>query len=283
MNYQHWLAYAANKLCYSNSAKYDAEILLQYITGKTRTFFIIFGKTELTVKQQQQLEHLLTRRANGEPIAYIVGKKEFWSLSIKVSSVTLIPRADTECLVERGLQLLSKKREVKILDLGTGTGAVALALASERPEAKIIAVDVSDAAIVLAQLNANNLMINNIKFCKSNWFTSLPIQKFDMIISNPPYIDKGDPHLQQGDVRFEPKTALISANHGLADIQLIIEQSRNYLINNGWLLLEHGWLQGRKVRRLFSCYHYQQIVTFQDYAGNDRITVGKWEYNENNN
>ncbi|MGP1956187.1 MAG: peptide chain release factor N(5)-glutamine methyltransferase [Arsenophonus sp. NC-PE1-MAG3] len=283
MNYQHWLAYAANKLYHSNSAKCDAEVLLQYITEKTRTFFIVFGKTKLTVKQQQQLEHLLTRRANGEPIAYIVGEKEFWSLSIKVSSMTLIPRADTECLVERALQLLSKKRKVKILDLGTGTGAVALALASERPEAEIVGVDVSDAVIMLAQLNANNLVINNIKFCKSNWFTSLPIQQFDMIISNPPYIDEGDPHLQQGDVRFEPKIALISANHGLADIQLIIEQSRNYLINNGWLLLEHGWLQGRKVRRLFSCYHYQQIVTFQDYAGNDRITLGQWGYDKNHN
>ncbi|MFP3029400.1 MAG: peptide chain release factor N(5)-glutamine methyltransferase [Arsenophonus sp.] len=282
MNYQDWLAYAANKLLYhSDSAKCDAEILLKYITGKTLTFLIVFGKTKLTIKQQQQLDHLLDRRAKGEPIAYIVEEKEFWSLPIKVSPVTLIPRADTECLVERALQLLSEKREVKILDLGTGTGAVALALASECPQAQIVGVDVSEAAIMLAQANANNLVINNIKFCKSNWFASLPTQQFDMIISNPPYIDEGDPHLQQGDVRFEPKTALISANHGLADIQLLIEQSNNYLANNGWLLLEHGWLQGRQVRRLFSCHHYQQVVTFQDYAGNDRITVGQWKCNEN--
>lgn len=281
MNYQHWLTYAANKLCHSDSAKRDAEILLQYITGKTRTFLIAFGETELNIKQQQQLEHLLARRAKGEPIAYLVEEKEFWSLAIKVSPVTLIPRADTECLVERALQLLSDKRAVKILDLGTGSGAVALALASECLQAQIVGVDISDTAIALAQLNADNLLINNVKFCKSNWFTSLPIQQFDMIVSNPPYIDEYDPHLQQGDVRFEPKTALISANQGLADIQLIIEQSRNYLANKGWLLLEHGWLQGEQVRQLFSCHQYQQVVTFQDYGGNDRITVGQWKCDEN--
>lgn len=281
MNYQHWLTYAANNLCHSDSAKRDAEILLQYITGHTRTFLIAFGETELNIKQQQQLEHLLARRAKGEPIAYLVEEKEFWSLAIKVSPVTLIPRADTECLVERALQLLSDKRAVKILDLGTGSGAVALALASECPQAQIVGVDISDTAIALAQLNADNLLINNVKFCKSNWFTSLPIQQFDMIVSNPPYIDEYDPHLQQGDVRFEPKTALISANQGLADIQLIIEQSRNYLANKGWLLLEHGWLQGEQVRQLFSCHQYQQVVTFQDYGGNDRITVGQWKCDEN--
>ncbi|VAY02270.1 Release factor glutamine methyltransferase [Arsenophonus endosymbiont of Aleurodicus dispersus] len=280
MNYQHWLAYAANKLCHSDSAKRDAEILLQYITVKTRTFLIAFNETELTTKQQQQLEYLLDRRAKGEPIAYLVEEKEFWSLPIKVSPVTLIPRADTECLVERALQFLSEKQGVKILDFGTGTGAVALALASEYPQAQIVGVDISDAAIELAQLNANNLVMNNVIFCKSNWFTSLPIQQFDMIVSNPPYIDEYDPYLKQGDVRFEPKTALISANHGLADIKLIIEQSCNYLTNNGWLLLEHGWLQGRQVRQLFYYNNYQQVVTFKDYGGNSRITAGKWKCDE---
>ncbi|HGJ5877339.1 MAG TPA: peptide chain release factor N(5)-glutamine methyltransferase [Arsenophonus sp.] len=281
MNYQHWLVYAAKKLCHSDSAKRDAEILLQYVTGKTRTYLIAFSETELTAKQQKQLEHLLARRYKGEPIAYLVEEKEFWSLPLKVSPVTLIPRADTECLVEQALLLLSDNRSVKILDLGTGTGAVALALAVECPTAQIVGIDISDAVITLARLNAYNLAINNVKFCKSHWFTSLPIQQFDMIVSNPPYIDECDPHLQQGDVRFEPKTALISANQGLANIQLIIEKSCNYLVNKGWLLLEHGWLQGRQVRQLFACYHYQQVVTFQDYGGNDRITVGQWKCDEN--
>lgn len=201
---------------------------------------------------------------------------------MKVSPVTLIPRSDTECLVERALQLLSGKQEiVKILDLGTGTGVLALALASEHPEAKIVGIDINQAAIKLAKFNADSLKINNVEFHRSNWFTSLPIQKFNMIVSNPPYIDECDPHLKKGDVRFEPKTALISAKNGLADIQLIIEQSYKYLTNKGWLLLEHGWLQGRQVRKLFSYHHYQQVVTFQDYGGNDRITVGQWNRDEN--
>ncbi|MGP1932953.1 MAG: peptide chain release factor N(5)-glutamine methyltransferase [Arsenophonus sp. ET-YP4-MAG3] len=282
MNYRYWLSYAANKLYHSNSPKRDAEILLEYIIQKQRTFLIAFSEIELTVKEQEQLENLLAYRAMGEPIAYLIKEKEFWSLPIKVSPVTLIPRADTECLVERALQLLSNNKQiVKILDLGTGTGAIALALASECPKAQIIGIDISGAAVNLAKFNADNLMINNTKFYKSNWFTSLPIQQFDMIVSNPPYIDEFDPHLQQGDVRFEPKTALISANHGLADIQLIIEQSCNYLVNNGWLLLEHGWLQGRQVRQLFFYHYYQQVVTFQDYGGNDRITMGQWKHDEN--
>ncbi|AMA65079.1 Release factor glutamine methyltransferase [Candidatus Arsenophonus lipoptenae] len=282
MNYKQWLDCAAKKLYYSDSPKRDAEILIQHITGKNRTFIIAFSDTELTVKQQQLLKNLLVRRSNGEPIAYLVKEKEFWSLPIKVSPITLIPRTDTECLVERTLQLLSTQKTTKILDLGTGTGAIALAIASECKKAKIIGIDISDNIIKLAKLNAKNLLINNIKFYKSNWFASLPIQEFDIIVSNPPYIDKYDPYLQKGDVRFEPKIALISDNHGLADIQLIIEQSRHYLANNGWLLLEHGWLQGEQVRKLFFCYHYKQVVTFKDYGGNERITVGQWNRDENN-
>ncbi|MFP3036969.1 MAG: peptide chain release factor N(5)-glutamine methyltransferase [Arsenophonus sp.] len=281
MNYKNWLIYATNKLYYSDSAKRDAEILLQYITGKERTFLIAFSEIELLINEQKDLEDLLVCRIKGVPIAYLVKEKEFWSLPIKVSPVTLIPRADTECLVERALELLSNKQVVKILDLGTGTGALALALASERPESKVVGIDNSDTIITLAKFNANNLLINNVKFYKSSWFISLPVQQFDMIISNPPYMDKLDPHLQQGDLRFEPKTALISDNHGLADIQLIIKQSCNYLVNKGCLLLEHGWLQGSQVRELFYFHHYQQVVTFQDYGGNDRITVGQWKCDEN--
>ncbi|BGI51190.1 MAG: peptide chain release factor N(5)-glutamine methyltransferase [Arsenophonus endosymbiont of Ceratovacuna japonica] len=283
MNYQHWLNYAINKLYNSNSAKRDAEILLQYITGKTRSFIIAFNETKLTNKQQKKLKYLLDRRAIGEPIAYLIEEKEFWSLKIKVSPVTLIPRSDTECLVEKALQLLSNKTSLKILDLGTGTGSIALALASELKNSEIIGIDINNSILSLAQFNIDNLMINNIKLYKSNWFDSLPFQQFNMIVSNPPYIDKYDPYLKKGDVRFEPKSALISSDNGLADIKLIIKQSRKYLINKGWLLLEHSWLQGIKVRKLFAYYNYKQIITFQDYNKNDRITIGQLKDNKNYN
>ncbi|MFP3014077.1 MAG: peptide chain release factor N(5)-glutamine methyltransferase [Arsenophonus sp.] len=276
MNYKHWLVYAVNKLSYKKGSKRDAEILLQYVTGNTRTFIMALDETELTSNQQKKLEHLLNRRAIGEPIAYLVEEKEFWSLSIKVLPISLIPRSDTECLVEKALQLSSGKQWRKILDLGTGTGAIAIALASEYPEANVVGVDINDDIISLAKFNASNLSINNVKFYKSNWFSLIPIQKFDIVISNPPYIDKSDPHLQEGDLRFEPKIALISPNNGLAYSQLIIEQSCNYLSNNGWLLLEHGCSQGKFIRELFLSHFYKNIVTFQDYSGNDRITVGQW-------
>jgi len=280
MNYKNWLIYATNKLINSSTPKLDAEILLRYVTKKTKIFFIVFSETELTLKQEKYLNYLLNCRIKGEPIAYLIKEKEFWSLPIKVSNVALIPRIDTECLVERALELLSCNQKIKILDLGTGTGVIGLALASELPKANIVSVDISKSVIDLAVSNAINLSINNIKFYKSNWFSSLPVQKFDMIISNPPYIDKNDLYLKKGDVRFEPKIALVSSNNGLADIELIIKNSRKYLVNNGWILLEHGWLQGEKVRKLYFYYHYFKIETFQDYSGNNRITRGQWKFNE---
>ncbi len=274
MDYQQWLRAAISQLHSSESPRRDAEILLGFVTGKTRTFILAFGETPLTAQQQQQLDSLLARRAGGEPVAHLVGEREFWSLPLFVSPATLIPRPDTECLVEQALSLLPAT-PCRILDLGTGTGAIALALASERPDCHITAVDVVADAVALAQRNARHLAMTNIDIMQSHWFSALDGQQFAMIVSNPPYIDEQDPHLAQGDVRFEPLSALVAADHGLADLQTIIGDARNFLLPGGWLLLEHGWQQGAAVRALFSRYGWQEVETCRDYGGNERLTLGK--------
>lgn len=274
MDYQQWLRTAISQLQTSESPRRDAEILLGFVTGKTRTFILAFGETVLTAEQQQQLDALLARRALGEPVAHLVGEREFWSLPLFVSPATLIPRPDTECLVEQALNRLPAS-PCRILDLGTGTGAIALALASERPDCHVTAVDVVAEAVALAQRNAEYLAITNVNILQSRWFSALAGQQFAMIVSNPPYIDEQDPHLAQGDVRFEPLSALVAADHGLADLQTIICDARRFLQPSGWLLLEHGWQQGAAVRALFSQYGWQEVETCRDYGGNERLTLGK--------
>ncbi|KMW74847.1 SAM-dependent methyltransferase [Photorhabdus luminescens subsp. luminescens] len=279
MDYQSWLKQAATQLSASDSPKRDAEILLGFVTHRSRTYILAFGETQLASEQFNQLEALLARRVKGEPIAYITGEREFWSLSLNVSPATLIPRPDTECLVEKALERLSLT-PCRILDLGMGTGAIALAIASERPDCRITGVDINPDAVMLAQGNAEKLKIQNVDFLLSNWFSSLNNQQFGMIVSNPPYIDETDPHLSQGDVRFEPDSALIAAQQGIADLHTIIDLSRHFLSPGGWLLLEHGWKQGNVVRSLFSESGYRQVATFQDYGGNERITLGQWKSDE---
>lgn len=275
MQIRHWLANALPMLTGSDSPKRDAEVLLSHVLDKSRSWLIAFDDTALTHEQQTELDRLLARRAGGEPIAYLCGQREFWSLPLAVSPATLIPRPDTEALVEQALSLLPAE-PATILDLGTGTGAIALALASERPDCYCVGVDRIDEAVQLAQRNAETLGLVNCQFRLSDWFAQLPSSTFDMIVANPPYIDEADPHLQQGDVCFEPRSALVADDHGLSDLRIIIQQARHWLALNGWLIVEHGWQQHLEVQQIFSIAGYQHIGTRYDYGGNPRVTYGKY-------
>ena len=291
MNYKEWLAQAIVDLAQKNpteNSKIDALVLLQHATGKSRTQILAFDDSEIDEKVRLNLIALLDRRLKGEPIAYILGEKEFWSLPLNVSKGTLIPRPDTEILVEKALQIALEKLEknpphFRILDLGTGTGAIALALASElssicqkqQISLEIIGVDLMPDVVALAQSNAerNNL---NVQFLQSSWFENITGQ-FDLIVSNPPYIDAQDEHLGQGDVRFEPLSALVANDAGYADLRHIIELASSYLNSNGALLLEHGWQQGEKVRSIFQENHWEMVETVRDYGDNERVTLGFWK------
>ncbi|MEM6049667.1 peptide chain release factor N(5)-glutamine methyltransferase [Erwinia sp. P7711] len=269
-----WLRAAIAQLPESESPKRDAEILLSYVTGRSRSWIIAFDDHELESEQLGRLAELLARRARGEPIAYLTGEREFWSLSLSVSPDTLIPRPDTELLVEQALAHLPQ-HAVEILDLGTGTGAIALALASERPECRVTGVDRIAAAITLAESNARRLAIDNVQFRLSNWFSALSGEQFSLIASNPPYIDQADEHLRQGDVRFEPESALVASDNGLADIKWITENAGAHLLPGGWLLFEHGWQQAEQVRTILRENKFTAIETCQDYGGNDRVTLAQ--------
>ncbi len=279
MDYQQWLRQAIGELAAGESPRRDAEILLGFVTGKSRTFILAFGETLLDAAQLRQLNDLLARRVKGEPVAHLVGVREFWSLPLFVSPATLIPRPDTECLVEQALARLPSS-PCSILDLGTGTGAIALALASERPDCRVTAVDVVPEAVSLAQRNAAHLGMQNIEILQSHWFSALEGRQFALILSNPPYIDEQDPHLSQGDVRFEPLSALVATERGLADLRILIDEARRYILPGGWLLLEHGWQQGADVRALFTEYGWQKVATCRDYGDNERLTLGQWPLQE---
>ena len=283
MTYSDWLTYATQLLTEKLSqdpylnAKLDANLLLQAATKRSRSAIFAFGETELNETEQNQLNQMLERRTKGEPMAYILGEKEFWSLPLKVSSDTLIPRPDTERLVEVALDWANKRLEnqesLQILDLGTGTGAIALALASElKQKVQVLGVDFKPEVVVLAESNRQTLQIENARFQQSDWFSTLVNQQFDLIVSNPPYIDAEDENLQIGDVRFEPLTALVADNHGLSDLQKIIENAPLYLKPNGALFLEHGWQQALDVQHVFHQNQWQAVETFKDYANLDRIT-----------
>jgi len=273
-----WLRAAIARLSSSESPKRDAEILLAWVSGKSRAWLIAFDDAQLDDSQLAALESLLARRAAGEPVAYLIGEREFWSLPLSVSPDSLIPRPDSEVLVEQALSRLPAD-PCAILDLGTGTGAIALALASERADCQVTGVDRIAAAVALATHNGAKLNLPNARFLQSDWFSALNAQRFQLIVSNPPYIDAADHHLSQGDVRFEPASALVASDHGLADIKTIASSAANYLADNGWLLLEHGWQQGEAVRQILRENSFCQVETCQDYGGNDRVTLGQITHN----
>lgn len=266
------LSTAINKLSDSDTARLDAEVLLCHVLDVTRSYLYSWSDRVLSVSQYSQFQALLERRVKGVPIAYIVGNKEFWSLNLQVSENTLIPRPETELLVELVLARLDVDSQAKVIDLGTGSGAIALAIAKERVNCNVIATDKSTTALAIAKQNAKNLGLDRVEFVESDWLMNLGIA--DVIVSNPPYIAASDPHLTQGDVQYEPRTALIAANDGLADIRTIISQAPKHLTNGGCLLLEHGYDQAPSVRSLLKQYGFKQIETYKDLAGWDRVTLG---------
>ncbi len=265
----------AQELKNSDSARLDVELLLAHIFDKDRSYLYTWPEKCLTEDQQEQFESLLGERLKGKPIAHLLGYREFWGLSFEVDASTLIPRPDTETLVEAALSL-SLPIEAKVIDLGTGTGAIAMALASEKPSWHLLAVDQSLDAVNLAQRNQQRLQLSNVIVQRSDWFNDIEDSGYHLIVSNPPYIDKNDPHLAQGDVRFEPLTALVAEDEGLADIRHILHQGRQYLLPHGWLMLEHGYRQGAAVFQLFEEFGYQQVKTLQDFGYNDRVTLGQF-------
>lgn len=262
----------------SPTAHLDAEMILTHVTGHSRSFFYTHPEKHLTLSQIQQAQNLLKARQKGTPMAYLTGHREFWSLPLKVNSTTLIPRAETERLVELALKLLASQPHAAILELGTGSGAIALALASEKANWDILASDISQAALQIAQNNLEHLAFNNVRLCRSDWFQHIPKQPFDAILSNPPYIAEQDPHLGQGDLRFEPQQALVSGPDGLDAIHHIIQTSLEYLKPGGLLLLEHGFQQKKAVLSALNQSGYEHAQCWQDWHGHDRVSGG-WKPN----
>ncbi|MBV6883721.1 peptide chain release factor N(5)-glutamine methyltransferase [Xanthomonas euvesicatoria] len=254
----------------------DAEALLLHALGRDRAWLFMHGRDAVPLSVAQAFDALVLRREAGEPVAYLTGSRGFWTLDLAVSPATLIPRADTEVLVELALERLDTVPGRRVADLGTGSGAIALAIASERPQAQVIATDASAAALAVARRNADSHGLRNVDCRQGSWFAPLAGEAFDLIASNPPYIAAHDPHLQQGDLRYEPASALASGSDGLDDIRLIVAHAPAHLLPGGWLLLEHGWDQGAAVAELLAARGFAAVATHQDLEQRDRVTLGRW-------
>src|SRR5690349_18831978 len=253
----------------------DAELLLLHLLGKPRSWLFAHADEALPASVEAAFDALLARREAGEPIAYITGHRGFWSLDLEVTPATLIPRPESERLVELALERLPRDVRCRIADLGTGSGAIALSLARELPRAQVVATDASAAALAVAERNARRMGIANASFVEGDWLAPLAGRRFDLIASNPPYIESNDPHLAQGDLRFEPATALASGSDGLDDIRRIVVDAIPCLLPGGWLLFEHGWKQGQAARALLCESGYADVFTAQDLEGRDRVSGGK--------
>ena len=256
--------------------RHEAELLLCHVLGRDRAWLFAHANDALDVDAARRFDELLQRRVAGEPVAYLIGSRGFWTLDLAVSADTLFPRPDTETLVEQVLARLSADQTCEVADLGTGSGAIALALASERPAWRLHAVDASEAALEVAGRNRDQLRLANVSLHLGDWLQPLDGLRLDAIVSNPPYIEDDDPHLSQGDLRFEPRMALASGADGLDAIRNIVRQTPSHLKPSGWLLLEHGWWQGEAVRALLDAAGFAEVATVPDLEGRDRVSLGRW-------
>lgn len=266
----------AAKLLPGGTARLDAELLLADILNKPRSHLYAWPEQSLSPDQRRRFLNAIDRRVAGEPIAYLTGHREFWSLDLRVMPGVLIPRPETELLVELALDFLPETT-CKVADLGTGSGAIALALASERPNWKLTATDLDNTALETARDNARALQLGSLNFVTGDWYEALPERNYQLIISNPPYVADRDPHLKHGDVRFEPQTALTSGKDGLRDIRHLIAGAADYLNPGGWLMLEHGYNQAQSVIRLFKQAGFTSVETRHDLAEQPRVTIGAAE------
>ena len=269
----HQLLLAANPAGKAE-ARQEAEILLGHVLQRERAWLFTHADFIPDSAQVEKFEELIAARERGEPIAYLIGHRGFWTLDLLVTPAVLIPRPETELLVELALARIPLGVEFRVVDLGTGSGAIALAIASERPHAHVLATDASADALAVAKANAQRFGITNVEFLEGNWYEPLGSRTFEMIVSNPPYIAANDAHLAQGDLRFEPAPALASGPDGLDAIRQIIDTAPRHLASTGWLFLEHGYDQGERVRNLLSQHSFFEVRTWQDIADHDRISGG---------
>jgi release factor glutamine methyltransferase len=268
------LAQAVDRLP-GDTARLDAEVLLAACLGKPRSHLHAWPERIVDDGARLQFQHWIQQRASGVPVAHLTGVREFWSLCLTVTPDTLIPRSETETLVELALDRMDRNTPCRVADLGTGSGAIALAIASECPDCEVVATDRSPQALAVAQSNAGHLGIRNVQFLEGHWCEALPMQAFDLILSNPPYIDADDPHLATGDVRFEPRGALVAGTHGMDELVQIAACAFDHLRPGGWLLLEHGFEQGERTVRLLLDRGYESVSDHADACGLSRVTAGR--------
>ncbi len=259
-----------------DTPRIDAEYLMQHAIGQSMTWLISYGDTIADSEHIKRFTQLIEQRARGIPVAYLIGEREFWTLKLDVNEHVLIPRGDTEILVEQALERLQPNAPLTVVDLGTGSGAIALSIAKERPTSRVIAVDKHENALNVAKTNACKNGVTNVEFLHSDWFEKLNGPSFDLIASNPPYVEHGDPHLQQGDLRFEPMTALAADGEGFSDLDAIIDQAPDYLNKGGWLLLEHGATQSERVANSLTRRGFASIELYADLNHLPRCTAAQW-------